>query len=180
MEPLQRIVDLLGQAGSRRYGGEKINQLEHALQCASLAQAAGVSDELVTAALLHDLGHLLHELDEDAAARGVDDRHQYRALHLLRRSFGEAVLAPIRMHVDAKRYLCAVQPGYWDSLSGASRRSLELQGGRFTSEEAARFIGQPYARDAVRLRIWDDLAKVPGRETPALAQFSRVMARCVE
>jgi phosphonate degradation associated HDIG domain protein len=175
---LAAIVDLLEQAGSRRYGSERVNQLEHALQCAGLAESEGADDALTTACLLHDLGHLMHDLGEDAAVRGIDDRHQFRALHMLRRHFGETVLEPVRLHVDAKRYLCAVQPGYWDALSPGSKRSLELQGGVLPPEAARRFIEQPYGRDAARLRAWDDRAKVPGKATPGLDYFARIMERC--
>ncbi len=173
------VVELLRQAGARCYGGEAVSQLEHALQCAHLAETESATDELVVAALLHDLGHLMHDLGDDPARQGVDDKHQVRALHLLKRTFGGGVLEPIRLHVDAKRYLCRVDPAYHEALSPASRLSLELQGGAFGIEDAKRFISQPYGRDAARLRTWDDLAKVPGKLTPDIAHYARVMARCV-
>lgn len=177
---LNDIVTLMQTRGSRQYGAEAVSQTEHALQCASLAEQAGAPAELVTAALLHDLGHLVHDLGDDPAVRGTDDLHQYRALPFLRETFPEAVLAPIRLHVDAKRYLCTAEPGYWDTLSFASRRSLELQGGIYTLEQAEAFIALPWAPDAVSLRRWDDLAKVPGLATPALAHFATIMATCRE
>lgn len=178
MSRVESIIELLSGGGSRSYGGEPVSQLEHALQCAHLAEQERALDELVAAALLHDLGHLLHELGDDAMQRGVDDRHQFRALHLLRRGFGKGVLEPIRLHVDAKRYLCRADKLYFDALTPASKASLELQGGPFDVEEAKRFILQPYGRDAARLRTWDDRAKVPGAPTPDLAHFRRVLARC--
>lgn len=135
------------------------------MQCALLAQEAGAGAPLQAAALLHDLGHLLiSELPD--GAEGKDDLHEYRALPFLRGTFPDSVLEPVRLHVAAKRYLCAVEPGYWETLSAASRRSLELQGGPFTEAEAAQFIGQPHAADAVLLRRWDDQAKSPDRATP--------------
>jgi len=126
---------------------------------------------LVAAALLHDLGHLLNDQGETPTLRGLDDLHQFAALPFLRALYGDDVLAPIRLHVDAKRYLCATRVGYYEALSADSRRSLVLQGGIFTPEEAAAFIAQPHAGDAVRLRLWDDLAKVENAVTPPLAHF---------
>src|SRR5262245_53873842 len=128
MPVVESVIDLLKQAGTRRYGGEAVSQLEHALQCALLAEQEDSPDELIVAALLHDLGHLLHDLGDDAAQQGLDDKHQFRALHLLRRIFGDGVLEPIRLHVDAKRYLCRADPTYYEMLTTPSRTSLELQG----------------------------------------------------
>ena len=156
MQVIDLIEKLLSESAAYRYGGEPVSQLEHALQCAHLAASEDASDELVVAALLHDLGHMLHELGDDATQQGVDDKHQFRALHLLRRAFGDAVLEPVRLHVDAKRYLCCVDADYFDALTPASKASLALQGGRFSVAEAQQFITQPYARDAARLRTWDD------------------------
>ena len=175
---LADIEQLFAQRGAEQYSGEPVTQLEHALQSASLAEAEGASDELVTAALLHDLGHLLHDLGETPTLKGVDDVHQYRALPFLRGLFGDAVLDAVKLHVDAKRYLCATRPAYFDSLSDDSRRSLALQGGVFSDEQAQTFMQQAGAADAVRLRIWDDTAKQAGRVTPPLAHFLSRARRC--
>jgi phosphonate degradation associated HDIG domain protein len=173
---VKQIVGLFEQRGGERYGQEAVSQREHALQCAALAEAAGSRAELSAAALMHDLGHLVHDLGDDPNEEGIDDVHQFLALPFLRPVFPDAVLEPIRLHVDAKRYLCAAEPGYWDTLSFASKRSLELQGGVYTAEEATSFIGQAHAFDAVNLRRWDDAAKIPGRATPDLAHFARLLA----
>jgi phosphonate degradation associated HDIG domain protein len=165
------ICVLFARKGSRAYAGEPVNQIEHALQTAMRAEADGATAALVTAALLHDLGHLLNDQGESPTLRGVDDLHQYAALPFLRALFADDVLAPIRLHVDAKRYLCATRDGYFEALSADSRRSLVLQGGMFTPEEAKAFIAQPHADDAVRLRLWDDQAKVENAATPPLAHF---------
>lgn len=170
---IAQITELFLAQGAVRYGAEAINQQQHALQCAHLAERAGGSADLVAAALLHDLGHLLPRAAPKAA--GVDDLHQYMAIPFLRGVFGEAVLAPIRMHVDAKRYLCHVDEHYWAGLSPASQRSLELQGGAFSEEEAAAFIAQPFAADAVALRRWDDLAKDPAATPPGWAHYAAVL-----
>ena len=165
------IFEVLSTKGNAQYGTEAVSQLEHALQCASLAKTSNATPELITASLLHDFGHLVHNFGEDAAERGIDDRHEYRALGYLKTIFSDAVTEPIRMHVNAKRYLCAVNKDYWDSLSPASKTSLKLQGGIFSKAEATEFINQPYAEDAVKLRMWDDLAKVEGLVTPQLNYF---------
>ena len=177
---LQDIERLFEERGGEQYSGEPVTQLQHALQTAALGEAEGASDALVTAALLHDLGHLLHDLGDTPSLHGVDDVHQYRALPFLRGLFDDAVLNAIKLHVDAKRYLCATRPGYHDSLSADSQRSLLLQGGIFSYREAESFIAQPGAEAAVSLRLWDDLAKDAGKVTPPLTHFMQRAQRCVK
>ena len=176
---LLKIVDILANKGHAKYGTEVVTQLEHALQCATLAEQENSTPELVTASLLHDFGHLVHNLGEDAAERGIDDRHEYRALGYLKQIFPDAVTEPIKMHVNAKRYLCAVDSDYWASLSSASKTSLELQGGIYSKTEAAEFISQPYAEDTVKLRVWDDLAKVKDLETTHLEDFVPTLEKVI-
>jgi phosphonate degradation associated HDIG domain protein len=171
---VEEIVGLLETRGTEKYGREAVSQLEHALQCAQHAERAGEPPEVVAACLLHDLGHLLTELP-DELTHTQDDVHQYLALPFLRGVFADAVLDPIRLHVDAKRYLCAAQPGYWDTLSQASKDSLVLQGGPHTIEQAAAFIAQDHAPAAVRLRRYDDLAKTPGQATPPLEHYAQLL-----
>lgn len=171
---IEEITALFQTRGAAQYGGEAINQLQHALQCAHLAERSGASPELVAAALLHDLGHLLVQ-QEPAKEAGVDDLHQFLALPFLRGVFPDAVLEPIRMHVDAKRYLCRVDSQYQASLSPASQRSLALQGGAFSGEEAAAFMAQAFAADAVALRRWDDQAKDPAAAVPDWAHYLGVL-----
>ena len=168
---LKAIAETLSTKGHEQYGTEAVSQLEHALQCATLAEANSATPELITAALLHDFGHLVHNLGEDAAQRDIDDRHEYRALSYLKTLFSPAVTEPIRMHVNAKRYLCAIDRNYWENLSPASKTSLELQGGIFSRSQAEEFIRQSYGSDAVKLRVWDDLAKQEDLITPDLAHF---------
>jgi phosphonate degradation associated HDIG domain protein len=168
---IDAITRLYLEKGGRAYEGEGITQLEHALQSAQLAERDGAPPQLICAALLHDLGHLLNDRGETPTLRGIDDLHQYAALPFLRPLFPEAVLAPIRLHVDAKRYLCATRPEYHGRLSEDSKRSLQLQGGVFSAAEAEAFIRQPYAKEAVSVRLWDDAAKVAGAPTPQLAHY---------
>jgi phosphonate degradation associated HDIG domain protein len=169
------ILSLFEIKGNRAYEGEGVSQLEHALQSAHRAEQDGAAPELICAALLHDIGHLINDRGETPTLRGEDDLHQYMALPFLRPAFPEAVLGAIRLHVDAKRYLCAIRPGYREALSGDSKRSLELQGGVFAPAQAERFIRQPFAADAVKVRLWDDAAKVPGLPTPGLAHFEAIL-----
>ncbi|MDX2214341.1 MAG: HD domain-containing protein [Oculatellaceae cyanobacterium bins.114] len=176
---LNTILDILTTKGSAQYGREAVSQLEHALQCATLAESANRSAELIAACLLHDLGHLIHDLGEDVADRNIDDRHEYRAIPVLETLFSPAVTEPIRLHVEAKRYLCVVDPTYWDSLSPVSKHSLELQGGIFLPEAAEEFIHQPYAKEAVQLRVWDDRAKTPQAPTPDLEHFVPILKQCL-
>ena len=172
------IERLFTEKGGEQYSGEPVTQLQHALQSALQAENEGADDELVTAALLHDLGHLLHDLGETPSLRGVDDVHQYRALPFLRGLFSDRVLDPIKFHVDAKRYLCATREPYYAALSADSKRSLALQGGIFNEAQAQAFIAQPGAAEAVRVRVWDDLAKQEHLATPPLSHYLERARRC--
>src|SRR5450631_2297872 len=169
------ICALFDAKGARMYSGEPVTQLEHALQTAALAESSGADAALITASLLHDLGHMLNDQGDTPTQRGIDDVHQYFALPFLRPLFTDDVLEPIRLHVDAKRYLCATRPGYQDALSADSKRSLALQGGVYTVTEAGDFAARTGAPRAVELRVWDDAAKIAGMKTPPLAHFLPIM-----
>ena len=171
------IRSLFEQYGNLAYSGEPVTQLEHALQSGALAEEARVGDELVAAAFLHDLGHLLNRQGDTPTERGIDDLHQYFALPFLRPVLPDAVLEPIRLHVDAKRCLCAIDDKYFRQLSADSVRSLELQGGIFSTEDAEAFLAKPYAQDALSVRKWDDRAKQQNRATPDLDHFMGVVER---
>lgn len=166
---LKRFVD----HGDSAYGGEAVTQREHALQTATLAERAGASASLIVAALLHDLGHLLHDLPDDAPERGIDDHHENAAANYLSRCFPSEVVEPVRLHVAAKRYLCAVESTYLAQLSGPSITSLLLQGGPMSVAEVTSFQQHPHYEAAVRLRRWDDAAKDPQFQTPPLSHFTK-------
>ena len=168
---VDRIIDMLESGGASLYFGEAVTQLEHALQTAALAEHAGASDALVVAALLHDIGHLVHGLDEDISVQGVDAHHEEVGHIWLSDHFGPAVTEPIRLHVAAKRYLCATDAAYIQSLSAASLASLALQGGPMSQREVDAFAGVPWAHEATVLRLWDDEAKVPGLTVPPLDHY---------
>ncbi len=175
---LNHIEMLFGTLGLRTNRGEPVTQLEHALQSALLAREAGATDALVIAALLHDLGHLINDQGKTPTERGIDDLHQYHGARVLHDLFGPEVREPIRLHVQAKRYLCAVRRGYKELLSPDAWRSLQLQGGPLTGSALDAFRIAPYAEDAVRLREWDDAAKISGKLTPSLASYRPLLARC--
>jgi phosphonate degradation associated HDIG domain protein len=175
MQIVDQIITLLEKAGAERYGMEAVSQLEHALQCAMHAERMGSTPELITAALLHDIGHLVGAGDEGLAEQGVDARHEDVAAEWLGRYFPGAVVEPVRLHVDAKRYLCQAEPAYWAGLSPASKTSLEVQGGIYSEAEATGFMARPFAADAVNLRRWDDAAKSPRLKTPDLAHYRPII-----
>jgi [1-hydroxy-2-(trimethylamino)ethyl]phosphonate dioxygenase len=174
---VDEIIELFARRGGDAYFGEPVSQLEHALQTAFQAEQEGASDTLIAAALLHDVGHLLHKAPEDIADRGVDCRHEKVGAMWLARYFPAAVTEPIQLHVAAKRYLCAIDGEYQRGLSTASIRSLALQGGPMSDDEVRKFEASPYAREGVRLRRWDDLAKVVGSKAPGLAQYQFLLEK---
>jgi phosphonate degradation associated HDIG domain protein len=167
----EAILTLLESRGGESYFGEPVTVLEHCLQSAHFASTEGRSAELVTAALLHDIGHLLHTETEDIAEQGHDTHHEELADRILSTHLPPAVTEPIRMHVAAKRYLCHIDSAYFDDLSPSSKLSLRLQGGPMSADEAADFLAQPFAKDAVQLRHYDDRAKIPDFETPQASAY---------
>lgn len=162
------IKAIYERAGARAYGLDGVSQAEHALQCAGLAMAQGRPPAFILAALLHDVGHMVHDLGENPAADGVDDAHEDVGARWLAARLPRAVHAPVRLHVAAKRWLCAAEPGYHDALSADSRLSLTLQGGPMSAVQRAAFEHLPGWEDAVALRRLDDAAKTPGAAAPSL------------
>jgi len=176
MTIVDQIFAVMAERGGAMYGGERVTQLQHALQCAAFAEEAGEADELIAAALLHDYGHLVVG-DEGATAAGRDMRHEDVAAEALGAWFGAGVTEPIRLHVAAKRYLCRVNEAYLAKLSPASVTSLNVQGGPFTQAEADAFLAGAFGASAVKLRVWDDLAKDPEKITPPLEQYRGAVER---
>jgi len=154
------LTDLFTRLGDLHYG-EDVTQLEHALQTAHHAKLDGAPPALVAAALLHDVGHLLQKIGEDAADQGIDTRHEHISAGYLARAFGPEVTEPIRLHVAAKRYRVAIDPAYHERLSRASMQSLALQGGPMTAAEVEAFLADPWAQSALRLRAYDEEGKAP-------------------
>lgn len=175
---IEQISALYAARGHQHYG-ENVTELQHALQCAQLAQQAGEAPALVAACLLHDFGHLLHELGEEIADHGIDAGHEIIGAEALAPFFPLAVTQPIRLHVMAKRFLCYRQPTYAAALSAASQQSLALQGGPLSSAEAEEFIQTPFYAEAVRLRHYDEAAKVAGMAMPAFATYEPLLTNLV-
>jgi gamma-butyrobetaine dioxygenase len=176
---IDQIFRVFREQGSGAYLGEPVSLTEHMLQSAYAAERDGAPPRLVAAALLHDYGHFIHGLPEGSAEDGVDKQHEEVAHTFLSAHFGPEVAEPIRMHVAAKRYLCATEPAYVAELSPASILSLELQGGPYSQAEIAEFEASPHAEDAVRLRRYDDVGKVPGLETPDLEHYRPVLQAAI-
>jgi phosphonate degradation associated HDIG domain protein len=165
------IVAILDARGAAAYVGEPVSVLEHGLQAAHFARETGATDELVLAALLHDIGHVLGDAPDDIAAWHTDAHHEQIGSEWLARRFGPGVSEPVRLHVAAKRYLCATTPEYLAKLTPASRRTLELQGGPMSTDEVAGFKREAYCREAVRVRLWDDRGKIEGLVTAGLREY---------
>lgn len=174
-----RLLDAMARSAARRYGDERVSELAHALQCADLARAAGADDELTLACLLHDVGRFAVDqaliFDRVGGGRAGGRGHHEVGADLIARFVPERVAWLVRMHADAKRYLCSTEPGYHATLSPASQHTLTLQGGLMGPEEIARHAAHPWLADALRLRRWDDLAKVVGKETTPLAAWEPML-----
>ncbi|MEI6159168.1 MAG: HD domain-containing protein [Roseococcus sp.] len=176
---LAQIAELIELKAGGQYGLADINQRQHALQSAWLAERAGCSEALIAAALLHDIGHMVHNLGENPAEDGVDDEHERLGYEFLASMFGPEVTEPVRLHVAGKRYLCATEADYFAKLSKDSVLSLSLQGGPMSPEEVAAFEAVPEYKDAVQLRRFDEQAKVKGLETPPASHFLRYVERVI-
>lgn len=159
---LEFLQDLFARRGAEAYMGEAVTMAQHMEQSAACAEADGAADALVAAALLHDIGHFVGDFPLDALENGIDNVHEEMGAQLLAHYFPAEVTEPIRLHVPAKRYLCAVDASYRQLLSAASVQSLMVQGGPMDSSEVAGFEANPYHRDAVRVRRYDDDGKVAG------------------
>lgn len=174
---IETIEALFLQHGDRPHDSSpdaQVTALSHALQCAQLAEWADADESLVAAALLHDLGHFIDRRSFTKGEGAMDGRghpHELRALALLSEGFGPEVTEPIRLHVEAKRYLVTTDPAYAASLSPVAAQTLAAQGGPMTAAEVRQFERERYAPEAVQLRRWDDLAKVAGKRTPPLAYY---------
>ena len=171
-----RLLDAMARSAARRYGAERVSELAHALQCAELAAAAGADEHLTLACLLHDVGRFVVEqslvFDRVGGARPGARGHHEVGAEVIAPYVPERVAWLVRMHADAKRYLCSTDPGYHATLSPASQHTLTLQGGLMSTEEIARLSGHGWLADALRLRRWDDGAKVAGQVTRPLESWA--------
>jgi phosphonate degradation associated HDIG domain protein len=175
LDIISQIIDTFRRNGDALYdGGEDVTQSQHALQAAQFAEQEGKSDTLIAAALLHDYGHVMDE-SEDTVDRDTDGRHELVGSRFLEQHFVPAVTEPGKLHVVAKRYLCATEPDYFAKLSPVSVRSLELQGGPFSKVQAAVFETNEHYADAVQVRRYDERAKEPDLATPEFDHFRKVL-----
>jgi phosphonate degradation associated HDIG domain protein len=175
-QPVQIIANLFASEGAADYLGEAVTQATHMLQAAALAERAGAAPGLIAAALLHDVGHFTGTVTGRDLMQGTDNRHSEQGATWLAQWFGPEVTEPVRLHVDAKRYLCAVEPSYVHNLSPASVYTLGVQGGPMHEDEAAEFAASPFAADACQVRRWDDAAKDPDAPAPGFEHFAPVLA----
>jgi phosphonate degradation associated HDIG domain protein len=171
------IIEIFEQRGGADYAGEEVTQLEHACQAAQLAEKQGFDDEVILAAFLHDLGHLLDEDVEYMEGYGVKDHEAVGADYLRKRGFPEKIATLINSHVAAKRYLCFANQRYYDNLSHASKMTLEFQGGPMTANEATVFENNPLKNLIIRMRTWDEEAKVVDVPMPALNVYRDKMVK---
>ncbi len=176
---IDQILDLYAARGAEHYG-EDVSQSEHGEQCAYHARLDGAGDELVVAALLHDIGHLLQKQGADAADRGIDTHHERIGAGFLARGFPAAVTEPVALHVQAKRFLATTQPGYIERLSAASLQSLALQGGPMDDAECAAFRANPHHEAALRLRGYDEMGKVIGASPAPVASYAPLLRALAE
>ena len=179
LDPVQIIAGLFASEGAAGYLGEEVSQAAHMLQAASLAEADCAGPALIAAALLHDVGHFTGVVTGHDLMRGTDNEHGDAGAAWLAQWFGEQVTEPVRLHVDAKRYLCAAEPGYAATLSAASVYTLGVQGGPMQGAELSEFEAHPHAPAAIRLRRWDDAAKDPDAVVPGFGHFEPLLAALV-
>jgi phosphonate degradation associated HDIG domain protein len=180
LQRVSEIMFLYERYGNKDYIGEPVSQIEHMYQCACLAEAAGVDDEVILAAFLHDIGHLcefafpekkLQHMDD----MGIVDHENLGAAYLLNMGFSEKIARLVQSHVPAKRYLTYNFPEYYEQLSDASKKTLKLQGGIMTPEEAMAFENDDLFDLYVALRRWDDKAKLTGLPLPDLERYRQLM-----
>ncbi|MFL9873169.1 (R)-1-hydroxy-2-trimethylaminoethylphosphonate oxygenase [Paraburkholderia megapolitana] len=174
------IGDIFARRGGEEYLGEGVTMAEHMLQAAHLVEQNGERDTVIVAALLHDIGHFTSEFGAFSMSDTKDNYHDAAGAVVVEQFFPRAVTDCVRLHVAAKRYLCAVDPGYFAKLSPASVHSLRLQGGPMTDEQVARFSQNPNLADVIKVRLADDAGKVTGASTPDFAHYAPLVQRLVD
>ena len=174
------IEDVFRRRGSESYLGEQVTMAQHMLQTAQCAELAGADDSQIVAALLHDIGHYKNEIPETSLAKGVDNFHEEAGANFLEDYFPISVVEPIRQHVAAKRYLCAVKSDYLERLSPASLHTLNLQGGPMNEDEVKEFEKNEHIEESIQLRYWDEEGKNPAREHPPFSYYRALIESLVK
>jgi [1-hydroxy-2-(trimethylamino)ethyl]phosphonate dioxygenase len=174
------LGNIIARRGADSYLGEPVTIGQHMLQAAHLAESEAAGEDLVAAALLHDIGHYTGEFGEDYIEQGIDNRHDEAGARVLERFFPPLVTECVRLHVAAKRFLCATEPDYFGKLSDASVKTLALQGGPMSAEEVAEFRAKPHCNEAVRVRRWDEAAKEPDMRVPGFEHYTALLQQVVD
>ena len=174
------IMDLFARRGAEEYMGEPVSMAQHMEQTAACAVAGNASNELIVAALLHDIGHFVGDFPIDALENGIDNDHENVAAEFLAPYFPESVTEPIRLHVPAKKYLCTTDKNYFDQLSDASKQTLVVQGGIMNSEEVKQFETNRYYREAVQLRKYDDNGKVANKTIHPIIHYQSLLSSLIK
>ncbi|MEP4198633.1 MAG: HD domain-containing protein [Aliishimia sp.] len=174
------LADIFERRGQEEYLGEPVTMAQHMLQGATFAENKGLSENIIVAALLHDIGHFTSEFGTYAPDDVQDRFHEDAGAQVLETFFPPLVIDCVRHHVAAKRYLCATRPDYFDRLSAASVHSLNLQGGPMSADEVANFARNPNLDDILQVRFLDEAGKEPDMHTPAFAHFAPMMQRVVD
>ena len=178
-QAVEFILDLFARQGATEYMGEAVTMSQHMEQTAACAVADNADDELVIAALLHDIGHFIGEHPIDALEKGVDNNHEEVGADYLQKHFPASVSEPVRLHVPAKRYLCATDADYLGRLSDASINSLKVQGGPMNAAEIETFEANPHHLAAVKLRRYDDDGKVAGLTISPVTSYRQTLESLV-
>ena len=176
----EEIEKLFSQNSAREYLGEDVTLVEHMLQCATLALEDGASSQMIVAALLHDVGHLLIPDALEQQDSGIDAHHDEVGFDWLAQRFSDEVSIPVKLHVNAKRYLVTTNPEYEKLLSAASVITMRLQGGLMDEGELAEYESQEFADNGIQIRLWDDEGKVRGSEHLPLESFRDHIEICLQ
>jgi 2-amino-1-hydroxyethylphosphonate dioxygenase (glycine-forming) len=176
------IFELYENYGGAEYAGEKVSQLEHMVQAAQLAEEQGYDEEVILAAFLHDVGHISEAAkgDNEMGGFGIKDHEEIGAEFLRGKGFSKKVARLVESHVEAKRYLTIKDPAYYAQLSDASKKTLEYQGGPMTEDEAAAFEQYPLFDLIIKMRKWDEEAKIEHKPLPDLQHYRQLMVHHLE
>jgi phosphonate degradation associated HDIG domain protein len=182
MEVTDEIMGYYEQHGGKEYAGEKVTQLEHMAQAAELAEQQGYDEEIILAAFLHDIGHICEagHVDNEMDGFGIRDHEEIGAEFLKKKGFSKRIVRLVESHVEAKRYLTFKNPGYYDQLSDASKRTLEFQGGKMDEAEANAFEQYPLFDLIVKMRKWDEQAKIEHKPLPDLTHYRQLILHHLE